>query len=210
MAKKKSVPPPPVLTWEESHPWRWYAIACGSAAEARVALHLRKYCEMLELSHLFDTYLIPTEQVIQVNAGGEKIIKRERLFAGYLLVRLRMTGELNDLILSTPGVQQIISDRTGVKPLWILDNQISKVVAMMIEAETNESRIRRRPKMTKGMKVMISNGTFQNFTGEVLEHVGTKVRVQVNIFGRITKALFEEDIVVPESGILSSATYLGG
>ena len=198
-----------VLTWEEQFPMRWYCISCSSAAECRVALQLRKYCQMLGWDHLYDSYLIPQEIVLTINAGGEKVAKRERLFAGYLLVRVRLTPDLRDLIVSTGGVMAIIGDRTGVTPIPIPDSQIQKVVAMMIEAEANNSGIRRKPRIEPGTKVVISHGSFQNFTGIVDSHEGRHVFVKVNIFGRETKGCFDEEIVISEEQLLTSSISIG-
>jgi transcriptional antiterminator NusG len=202
MVKAKKVEPIVELTFEEKYPFKWYCISCGSAAEARVALHLRKYSEMLGWSHLYESYLIPMETVLTVGAGGERTIKRERLFAGYLLIRARLTPDFRDLVISTPGVQEILGSRDGVTPEAVPDRQIHQVIAMMIEAEKNDDRIRRKPKIPVGTPVVITYGTFQNFSGIVVEHESTRVVVKVNIFGRPTNASFEEDIVTPQDSLL--------
>jgi transcription termination/antitermination protein NusG len=202
--RKVKQPAPKPLSWAERYPLSWYCIGCSSAAEARVALRLKKYCEMLGWEHLFDTYLIPMETVMTITAGGERSLKRERLFAGYLLVKIRLTPSMNDLIISTSGVQSILGDRTGINPTIIPQSQINRVIAMMIEAEQSESQIRRRPKLEPGTKVVIVHGSFANFSGEVLEQVGSQVFVKVNIFGRPTRAGFNQEIVIPESLMLTS------
>jgi transcription termination/antitermination protein NusG len=193
------------LTWEEKYPYAWYCIACGSAAEARVALHLRKYCEMLEWDDLYDSYLIPMETVMSVSSGGERTVKKERLYAGYLLVRVRLTPDFRNLVLATSGVQGILGDRTGT-PVVIPQSQIDLVVALMIEAETNRDNVRRKPKMSKGTSVVIVHGSFQNFSGTVQEHTGTRVIVRVNIFGRSANVSFLEDIVVAQDTLLQSSS----
>jgi len=188
---------------------RWYCLSCGSAAEAKVALHLRNYCDVLGMSDLYDMYLIPQEIVLTSTAGGDIHLKKERLFAGYLLVRIRLTPELKNLIQSISGVMGIVGNREG-QPLPVFDSQIQRVTAMMIESESGRSKARRKPKIEPKTKVVITGGSFQNFTGEVVEHEGSRVIVTVNIFGRSAKASFDEELVVRESDMLHSSVSFEG
>lgn len=186
-----------VPPFEERYPFKWYTIACGSAAEARVALQLQRYCQMLGWGHLYDTYLIPLENVMATKSDGERVVKRERLFAGYLLARLRLTTDLKNLILSMSGVSSILGDREGTKALPVSDRKVAQIIEAMIEAEGDGTKVRRTARFKVGSEVVINYGHFQNFMGTVLEHTGEKVTLNISIFGRMTKASFHESTVTP-------------
>jgi transcription antitermination factor NusG len=203
---KDDISKPHILPFEERFPLKWYCIGVGSAAEGRVALQLEKYCEMLGWSHLFDCWMIPTEHVGVTRASGEKVIKKERLFAGYLLVHIRLTPDLRNLILSTSGVNAILGDRSGNVALPVSEKKVAQIIAMQIEAEGDGTKVRRVAKFRPGTEVVITYGNLENFTGVVLEHDGEHVVLNVNIFGRSTRSKFHETIVRPVSSLLLQVT----
>jgi len=186
---------------EESYPFRWYCVATNSAAEARVALRIGKFCEVMGWTEYFDSYLIPLEPVVITEPGKPQVLKKERMFAGYFFIRCKLTPNMREMITSIAGVVSFVGDREG-SPQPVPESQITGLIQSMIESRSRSSK----PHLPKGTKVIITEGPFQNFVGVIDEYEGhNKVRVICSIFGRTTRISFDETIVTPEDKIKQSA-----
>jgi len=183
-----------------NEPWGWYCIICGSAAECKVALKVRKYAELIKLDHLLGEYMIPTWPEKVYRADGSVHWKQERLFAGYLMYRMNLTTDLKNLIQAIPGVVGMVTDRSGLTPLRVQAREVDRIVTMMYQSINGEvKKEQNRPDLSAGMRVVIKAGPFENFTGVIKRLADGRVWVTTQIFGRESVVSFVQGIVAPES-----------
>lgn len=171
--------------------WRWFCVVTGSASEGKVVLRLEKYLEMLEMQELVRASLIPTGHSLALGKNGEKVLKKERLFPGYLFVYAKMTPLLKNLILSIDSVSQIICDSQN-RLLTIPDRQMEQIVVGMMHNSITSTV---KKKFQPGVNVVVTGGSFQNFSGVVEDHINDKVVVKISIFGRQTKISYDENLI---------------
>ncbi|MSQ41336.1 MAG: transcription termination/antitermination factor NusG, partial [Dehalococcoidia bacterium] len=130
--------------------------------------------------------VIPTEEVEEFK-DGKRSRKRERLFHGYLLVRMVMDDHTWSVVRNTPGVTGFVSAdderEQRAKPVPLEDREVAAILKRM-SAETPKQKVG----FTRGQSVRIVDGPFADFMGAVEETYPDrgKMRVLVSFFGRET------------------------
>ena len=173
---------------EVAHPGEgnWYIVHCYSGMEDRVKKNLELRIATMDVREKVFEVVVPTEEVVEIKEG-RRTPKRERLFPGYVLVRMRMDDEGWYVVRNTPGVTGFISadderDRRA-KPLPLTDAEVANILKRMESAQP-----RAKVGITKGENVKIVDGPFKEFIGEVDEVDADKgkVKILVSFFGRET------------------------
>ena len=164
----------------------WYIVHCYSGMEERVKKNLELRIATMDVREKVFEVVVPTEEVVEIKEG-RRTPKRERLFPGYVLVRMRMDDEGWYVVRNTPGVTGFISadderDRRA-KPLPLTDAEVANILRRMESA-----RPRAKVGIAKGENVKIVDGPFKEFIGEVDEVDADKgkVKILVSFFGRET------------------------
>ena len=154
--------------------------------EDRVKKNLELRIATMDVREKVFEVVVPTEEVVEIKEG-RRTPKRERLFPGYVLVRMRMDDEGWYVVRNTPGVTGFISadderDRRA-KPLPLTDAEVANILRRMESAQP-----RAKVGITKGENVKIVDGPFKEFIGEVDEVDADKgkVKILVSFFGRET------------------------
>ena len=178
-----------VATVEQApHPGEgnWYIVHCYSGMEDRVKKNLELRIATMDVREKVFEVVVPTEEVVEIKEG-RRTPKRERLFPGYVLVRMRMDDEGWYVVRNTPGVTGFISadderDRRA-KPLPLTDAEVANILKRMESAQP-----RAKVGIAKGENVKIVDGPFKEFIGEVDEVDADKgkVKILVSFFGRET------------------------
>lgn len=176
----------------------WYGIICSSAAECRVGLKLKTYAEMLGMGDLVDHYLIPNQLELVRNSDGSERWKSERLFAGYLLCKLKLTPDLKNLICAIPGVVGFVTDRTGMKPQLVSQREVDCAISLMYQSVTGQMKKKQRTDLVVDQWVVIKGGPFENFKGQIKRIADGRLMVQLSLFGRITTVSFDQSIIAPD------------
>jgi transcriptional antiterminator NusG len=164
----------------------WYIVHCYSGMEERVKKNLELRIATMDVREKVFEVVVPTEEVVEIKEG-RRTPKRERLFPGYVLVRMRMDDEGWYVVRNTPGVTGFISadderDRRA-KPLPLTDAEVANILRRMESAQP-----RAKVGIAKGENVKIVDGPFKEFIGEVDEVDADKgkVKILVSFFGRET------------------------
>ena len=164
----------------------WYIVHCYSGMEDRVKKNLELRIATMDVREKVFEVVVPTEEVVEIKEG-RRTPKRERLFPGYVLVRMRMDDEGWYVVRNTPGVTGFISadderDRRA-KPLPLTDAEVANILKRMESAQP-----RAKVGIAKGENVKIVDGPFKEFIGEVDEVDADKgkVKILVSFFGRET------------------------
>lgn len=159
---------------------RWYVAHTYSGHEAKVAEQLRQRVVSMGLEDKIFELLIPSQEKIEIRAGQKQTIK-EKIFPGYLLVRMILTDESWLTVRTTNGITGFIG--IGNKPTALADEEVEAIQKFMKAAAPKF-----KAKFSLGEAVKIVDGPFADFLGTVdnIDEAKGKVKVLVSIFGRET------------------------
>ena len=162
--------------------FRWYVVHTYSGSEKKVRDEILKDSERLGLSHHIDKITIPVIEVKEVRRGVEITVDKN-FMPSYILAHLSMTDSIWQLIKSTPKVTGFLgSDKA---PVPISDTEVMRLFEQM---EIKEKKVSQSTKYAIGDSLKIIDGPFDSFSGivEEVDELGSKVKVAVTIFGRVT------------------------
>ena len=164
----------------------WYIVHCYSGMEERVKKNLEQRIATMDVEAKIFEVVVPTEEVVEIK-DGRRTPKRERLFPGYVLVRLTMDDQSWYVVRNTPGITGFISaDEEGerkARPIPLTEKEVANIFKRIDAAQP-----RAKIGLAKGQSVKVVDGPFSEFIGvvdEVMPDKG-KVRVLVSFFGRET------------------------
>jgi len=164
----------------ESLGTRWYVIHTYSGYEENVKRNLEERIESMNMKEKILEVLIPTETKIKIKNGKRKTV-REKIFPGYVLVKMIVTDDSWYVVRNTPNVTGFIG--SGTTPIPMSDEEV-KALQKRMGVEEPEYKI----DVEKGDAVKIVDGPFKDFEGKVsnIDQNHGKVKVLVSMFGRET------------------------
>ena len=169
-----------VITDLKSPKAKWYVVHTYSGHELKVAQALKQRAESMNLTAYILELLIPTQNKIQIKKGQKFSIK-EKLFPGYMLVKLILTDDSWLAVRTTQGVTGFVG--VGNQPTPLPQSEVKNIMKFMaMEAPKYKSIF------SIGEAVKIIEGPFTDFLGSVesIDEAKGKVKVLVSIFGRET------------------------
>src|SRR3989344_5672710 len=86
---KKKIPGHIIINKTENEKAKWYVVHTTSGYEARVAETLRQRVETMGLEDNIYELLVPTQDRVVIR-GGKKATIKEKIFPGYLLIKMVM------------------------------------------------------------------------------------------------------------------------
>jgi transcription termination/antitermination protein NusG len=159
---------------------KWYVVHTYSGHENKVAAALKQRVESMDQTELILELLIPTQNKIKITKGKKYTIA-EKMFPGYLMVKMVLTDESWLTVRTTAGITSFIG--VGNKPTPISIKEVDAIQKFMEqEAPTYKATF------STGEAVKIIDGPFSDFLGSVesIDQDKGKVKVLVSIFGRET------------------------
>lgn len=172
---------PPSSTVQSVNPnARWYVVHTYSGHENKVAHTLRQRIESEHLQGKILELLVPMQDKIEIK-GGKKTEIKEKIFPGYILVRMVLDDTSWLAIRTTQGVTSFVG--MGNKPTPISDTEVATIIKFTQEEAPTYKQV-----FTSNDTVKIVDGPFADFIGKI-DHVDEergKVKVLVSIFGRET------------------------
>ena len=136
---------------------RWYVAHTYSGYENKVKDNLVKIIENRGLEHLIYDIRIPVETTVEPGGEGEEDkITENKIFPGYVLVKMTMTDESWHAVRNIRGVTGFVGP--GSRPTPLTD---AEVEALNIE----EKKV--KAAFAVGDNVVISDGLFEGYTGTV-------------------------------------------
>ncbi len=175
---------------------QWYVLQVMSGQENRVQKSLLYTCQQNENEGLENDILeivIPTERIEERRSGvkGGKIVRDRKLYPGYVLIKVRLYDDQEELIPRTwaqiKETQGVIGFIGGDQPVPLSEEEI--------EAMRNQSQDENQPAkppvdFTVGQSVIIrdNSGAFDNIEANVvsIDRVHQLLKVAVNMFGSMT------------------------
>ena len=159
---------------------RWYVVHTYAGQESKVANNLKQRTASQDLQDKILDIFIPTAKKIEVREGKKHEIT-EKVFPGYILVKMILDDRTWLTVRSTTGVTGFV----GVKnqPTPISDEEVAAIQKF---AEMEAPKF--RTKFSVGEAVKIIDGPFAEFLGTVseIDEEKGKVKILVSIFGRET------------------------
>jgi len=159
---------------------RWYVVHTYSGRELQVAQQLRQRVESMGLGDQVLEILIPTQEKIEIRSGQKQKVK-EKIFPGYLLVKMVLNENSWLTVRTTSGITGFVG--IGDKPTPLEEEEV-KVIQDFIKLAAPKFKA----KFSLGEAVKIVDGPFADFLGtiESIDEEKGKVKVLVSIFGRET------------------------
>ncbi len=160
---------------------RWYVVQVYTGFEDIVKTDLEKRFVEEGLQELFGQILIPAGEVMSFFSSDTKS-KKEKIFPGYLLVHMEMTGDTFRLISATPRVTRFLG---GESPVPLSDKEVDRIFAQI---SGKLAVPQEKSPFVVGNEVHITQGPFSGFMGIIdkLDEEREKITVMVSIFGRMT------------------------
>jgi transcription termination/antitermination protein NusG len=162
---------------EDAH---WYTIHTYAGYENAVERNLKQRIESLGMENKIFDVMVPTEKKIRVK-GGKRIEEEEKIYPGYILVRMIVDDDSWFVVRNTPRVTGFVG--SGNTPVPMEESEVSSLLKRMT-AEAPKHRI----DLSKDDPVVIADGPFKDLEGKVgeIDEDRGKVKVMVSMFGRET------------------------
>ena len=169
-----------IITKSDNKNAHWYVVHTYSGQESRVAEQLKQRVESLSLKDKIFEILIPTQEKIEIRSGAKQKVK-EKIFPGYLLVKMIVSDQSWLAVRTTNGITGFVG--VGSQPTPLEEKEVEAIQKFMaMEAPKFKA------KFTIGEAVKIVDGPFTDFLGSIeeIDEAKGKVKVLVSIFGRET------------------------
>lgn len=187
---------------------RWYAVQVGSGCEKRVKSNLEQRIQSFDMGAWILQVEIPQTPLVKIRKDGSRQQSEEKVFPGYVLVRMQLRRDLNDgelkinddawqVVKNTPNVINFVGaeqkrgygrGRGHVKPLPLSGNEVERIFK-----QTREQEPVVKTHLGVGDKILVLAGPFKDFDGEVIEvsPERNKLKALLSIFGRTTPVELE-------------------
>ncbi len=157
---------------------QWYVISIQSGHEKSVITNLKQRISATQSEELISDVLVPMQKKIVVKKGKQEI-KEERIFPGYILVKMVLTNRTVELVTNTEGVRGFV--RTESKPRSLPESEVKAIMRYMeVEQPAYQSSF------SVGEAVKITDGAFADFIGSVkeIDEAKGKIKVLISFLGR--------------------------
>lgn len=184
---------------------RWYAVQVASGCENRVKLNLEQRIETLDVANRILQIEIPQTPVLKPQKGTKPKESNEKVFPGYVLIRMVMDDETWQVVKNTPNVINFVGaeqkrrygrGRGHVKPMPLAPSEVERIFK-----QAQEQKPVVKIDMAAGDKILVLSGPFKDFEGEVIEvsPERSKLKALLSIFGRDTPVELEFNQVQKQS-----------
>ncbi|HUD09692.1 MAG TPA: transcription termination/antitermination protein NusG [Patescibacteria group bacterium] len=159
---------------------KWYIVHTYSGHENKVSKSLKQRIESMGFENRIFDIIVPVRDTVKVSQGKKETIK-EKIFPGYVLVKMILDDESWLLVRTTQGVTAFIG--AGNKPTPISDKEVAAIQKFMATEEPLY-----KTAFVTGEAVKITDGPFTDFLGTIdnIDEAKGKLKVLVSIFGRET------------------------
>jgi transcription termination/antitermination protein NusG len=176
---------------------RWYAVQVASGCENKVKLDLQQRIHSFDVGDRIIQVEIPQAPIVRLKKDGSKQNAEEKVFPGYVLVRMAMDDDAWTVVKNTPNVINFVGaeqkrgygrGRGHVKPLPLSPGEVDRIFRQVSEQEPVV-----KTNLNEGDKIAVLAGPFKDFAGEVIEvsPERSKLKALLSIFGRDTPVELE-------------------
>jgi transcriptional antiterminator NusG len=177
---KKKIPGHIIINKKGGKKANWFVVHTTSGHEVRVSETLRQRVETMGFENKIFELLVPTQDRVVIR-GGKKSTIKEKIFPGYLLVKMIMDDPTWLAVRTTPWITGFVG--TGKTPTPLSHQEV-----VNIQKFVSAPAKRFKTRFTKDEAVKITDGPFNYFlvTIDEIDEEKGKVKVLVSIFGRET------------------------
>jgi len=149
----------------------WFIVNTYSGHENRVATQLKARVKANNMEDKISKVLVPTQDKIVVTKGKKKTVK-EKIFPGYVLIKMFLDDTTWPVVKNTEGVIGFVG--TGRKP-----NPLNKEELKSILAFTKIKQPTYQSSYAVGDAVKVVDGPFKDFVGSIDEINKDKGQIKV-------------------------------
>ncbi len=182
---------------EDEQGAQWYAVQVASGCEKKVKATLEQRIRTLEVQDKILQIEIPQTPTVKLRKDGSRQSSQEKVFPGYVLVRMLMDDEAWQVVKNTPHVINFVGTeqkrpygrgRGHVTPRPLGRTEAERIFRIAAEQEPVL-----KIDMAAGDKIKVLSGPFKDFEGEVVEvsPERSKLKALLSIFGRDTPVELE-------------------
>ena len=166
---------------------KWYVVHTYSGYENAVKTTIEKLISNRHLEDMIQDLQIPLEKVTEINSEGAAKEVEQKVFPGYVLIKMVMTDETWHLVRNVRGVTGFVGEASN-KPIPLTEDEV-----LALGMEKHEIVVLYKV----GDRVRINDGPLESFTGLVdeIDPEKNRVSVVVSMFGRETPVEMELDQV---------------
>lgn len=159
---------------------KWYVIHVKTGYEQRVKEALQQRIKSLGVDDRIFDIVVPMRETVVVKKGKKTKIK-EKVFPGYVLVRMIIDDDTWLVVRTTEGITGFVG--AGLKPTPISAKEVEAIMKFV-----QQEQPKFKTKFSIGEAVKIVEGPFADFLGtiETIDEEKGKVKVLVSIFDRET------------------------
>jgi len=171
-------------------PGDWYVVHSYAGYENKVKTNLETRITSLDMEDFIFQVEVPTREEAEIKNGKRQVVTN-KVFPGYILVRMDLTPESYSCVRNTPGVTGFVgaTDRAD-RPAPLSLDEVLKWLAPAVAAEPGK-KVKHEVKVLDfevGDSVTVTDGAFASLQATINEINADqqKLKVLVSIFGRET------------------------
>ena len=155
---------------------KWYVVHTYSGYENKVKVNLEMTVQNRGMQDLISEIKVPMEEVIEVK-DNKKRVKQQKVFPGYVMVKMVMTDDTWYVVRNTRGVTGFVGP--GSKPIPLTEEEVENMGVERSPVQTD---------LAVGDRIRVLQGPLESFEGVIDEIFpeSEKARVVVSMFGRDT------------------------
>jgi transcriptional antiterminator NusG len=176
---------------------RWFAVQVASSCEKKVKATLEQRAVTLGVDNRILEIEIPQTPAVKLKKDGSRQATEEKVFPGYVLVRMILDEDTMMAVRSTPNVINFVGQEerraTGKARGHIKPRPLSRQEVDRIFKRAAEKKPVVKVDLAEGDQITVTAGPFKDFQGEVIEVSGerSKLKALLSIFGRETPVELE-------------------
>jgi transcriptional antiterminator NusG len=169
-------------------PGDWYVVHSYAGYENKVKTNLETRITSLDMEEFIYQVEVPTREEVEVK-NGKRLQVQNKVFPGYILVRMELTAESYSCVRNTPGVTGFVgaTDRAD-RPAPLSLDEVLKWLAPAAPVDKKAKPEVRVLDFEVGDSVTVTDGAFASLPATISEINADqqKLKVLVSIFGRET------------------------
>ena len=176
---------------------RWSAVQVASSCEKKEKATLEQRSVTLGVNNRIIEIEIPQTPGIKLKKDGSRQTTEEKVFPGYVLVRMILDEDTMMAVKSTPNVINFVGAEDGrgsgrsrghIKPRPLSRQEVNRIFK-----RASEKKAVIKLDIEEKDRIIVTSGPFKDFQGEVIEVSGerNKLKALLSIFGRETPVELE-------------------
>jgi transcriptional antiterminator NusG len=170
-------------------PGDWFVVHSYAGYENKVKTNLETRITSLDMEDFIYQVEVPTREEVEIK-NGKRTQVQNKVFPGYILVRMELTPESYSCVRNTPGVTGFVgaTDRAD-RPAPLSLDEVLKWLAPAVPTEKKPGKVEVRVlDFEVGDSVTVTDGAFASLQATISEINADqqKLKVLVSIFGRET------------------------